>query len=427
MSQKERDQLQAEFTILSSLKHEHIVGYYHRDHLRQSQELFIYMEYCGGGDLGMVIKEFRTKRKQVPEDFVWRVFSQLTEALYRCHYGIEAPEPGTDLGSQKDPRSMLKNKNQAKMILHRDLKPENIFLLDDQSVKLGDFGLSKLMQSHDFASTYVGTPFYMSPEICAAEKYTLQSDIWAAGCIMYELCTGEPPFNAQTHLQLIQRIRKGEFKSLPNCYSKDLYNVIASCLKTNPMQRPDTASLLEVPYIWIARKAHEVSKLGRSLKLREEEADQKLSQAEERLGALENDRSTLREELDSTLRREWELKARLEIDKQVQAEVEKLRFRFEEEVEQRVTTRLLKMSHSSNPRPSSRALREVRNQPNRPSTDRGTHHSSIATTSTEEDFPSTTDLTDLSDLSIHSPAESTMKAFPPKKVENTFYAFQNYL
>ena len=57
-----------------------------------------------------------------------------------------------------------------------------VFLGEDNSVKLGDFGLSKMIKSHDFASTYVGTPFYMSPEICAAEKYTLKSDIWSLGC-----------------------------------------------------------------------------------------------------------------------------------------------------------------------------------------------------------------------------------------------------
>ena len=420
MSQKERDQLHAEFSILSSLKHEHIVGYYHREHLKHTQELFIYMEYCGGGDLGMVIRELRKNREYASEEFVWRVFSQLVTALYRCHYGVDAPEPGTDIQGQRDLRTVLKGKTQAKMILHRDLKPENIFLLEDQSVKLGDFGLSKLMQSHDFASTYVGTPFYMSPEICAAEKYTLQSDIWAAGCIMYELCTHEPPFNAQTHLQLIQKIRKGDFKPLPNIYSKDLGNVIASCLKTNPLQRPDTASLLTIPYIWIARKSHEVVQIGHSLKSREETAERKLQQAQERLAALEADRSTMREEIEATLRREWELKARLEIDRQVQLEVEKLRIRFEQEVDERVATQVERWQSSSS-RPSSRALRELQNPPVRPAS-RGNMnpHSSITTASAEEDFPSTTDLTDLSDLSIHSPNDSTVKAFPPKKTKTPF-------
>src|SRR5271154_2329520 len=133
------------------------------------------------------------------------------------------------------------------MILHRDLKPENIFLGDDQSVKLGDFGLSKLMQSHDFASTYVGTPFYMSPEICAAEKYTLKSDIWSLGCIIFELCAREPPSNAKSHFQLVQKIKEGKVGSLPPVYSQELGDVIRDCLRVNPDRRPDTAALLNLP------------------------------------------------------------------------------------------------------------------------------------------------------------------------------------
>ena len=125
MSLKEREQLHAEFSILSSLKHPNIVGYYHREHHKQTQELYIYMEYCGGGDLGSVIKDLKRTGEFAKEEFVWRILSQLVTALYRCHYGIDAPEPGSDLHRQKDPRTALKGKSQSVMILHRDLKPEN--------------------------------------------------------------------------------------------------------------------------------------------------------------------------------------------------------------------------------------------------------------------------------------------------------------
>lgn len=94
-----------------------------------------------------------------------------------------------------------------------------VFLGDNLQVKLGDFGLSKVMQSHDFASTYVGTPYYMSPEICASERYTLASDIWALGCITYELCARKVPFNANTQFQLVQKIKEGRVDPLPDNYS----------------------------------------------------------------------------------------------------------------------------------------------------------------------------------------------------------------
>lgn len=412
MSQKERDQLHAEFSILSSLNHSNIVGYYHREHLKDSQELYLYMEYCGGGDLGSVIKELKRNNEFAKEEFVWRIFSQIVTALYRCHYGVDPPEPGSELSRQKDSRPLPR----GKMILHRDLKPENIFLGEDQCVKLGDFGLSKIMQSHDFASTYVGTPFYMSPEICAAEKYTLYSDIWSLGCIMYELCTKEPPFNANSHLQLVQRIRKGEFKPIPSIYSKDLANVIASCLKTNPMQRPDTTSLLTVPYVWISRRQQEIVGLGKALKTREEVAEQKLRQAEERLSALEADKAAIRVELDAQLRREWELKARLEIDRQVQLELEKLRKKFDMEVEQKVAEVLAKQTRTT----ESRTLREIRN-PAGPVFDKeNLNPSSSVNTAGEDDFPSQTDISDFSDGLNLSPDASTVKSIPPKKTKTPF-------
>ncbi|KIV77736.1 hypothetical protein PV11_09517 [Exophiala sideris] len=415
MSQKERDQLHAEFSILSSLKHPHIVGYFHREHIKQSQELYLYMEYCGGGDLGSVIKELKRKNEYAKEEFVWRIFSQIITALYRCHYGVDPPEPGNDLSRQKDIRPTVA----GKMILHRDLKPENIFLGEDQSVKLGDFGLSKLMHSHDFASTYVGTPFYMSPEICAAEKYTLHSDIWSLGCIMYELCTREPPFNANSHLQLVQRIRKGEFKPIPSVYSKDLANVIASCLKTNPTHRPDTISLLTLPYVWIARRQQEMVSVGKALKSREEVAAQKLKQAEERLSALETDRAAMTAEIDAQVRREWEVKARLEIDRQVQMELESLRKQFNKEVDDRVAHIVAKQHQTI----GSRALKEVHNHTSPAFNKENLDPLSSVNTNGEEDFPSTTDITDLSDLSLNSPNISNgISASKPAKKSKTPFA-----
>lgn len=127
MSQKEREQLYAEFSILETLKHPNIVEYYHREHLKAQQELYLYMEYCGGGDLGAVVKNLKNLGRLAEEDYVWQIFSQIVAALYRCHYGVNAPEPGANVQKQaKNDRSApLKGKQAHRMILHRDLKPEN--------------------------------------------------------------------------------------------------------------------------------------------------------------------------------------------------------------------------------------------------------------------------------------------------------------
>lgn len=124
MSQKEREQLHAEFQILSGLRHPNIVAYYHREHLKLSQDLHFYMEYCGNGDLGRVIRDLALKNQYAEESFVWSILSQLVMALYRCHYGVDPPEVGKSvlgLGTLAKPKAP----QGGMTILHRDLKPEN--------------------------------------------------------------------------------------------------------------------------------------------------------------------------------------------------------------------------------------------------------------------------------------------------------------
>lgn len=266
-----------------------------------------------------------------------------------------------------------------------------VFLGDDNSVKLGDFGLSKLIQSHDFASTYVGTPFYMSPEICAAEKYTLKSDIWSLGCIIYELCTREPPFNAKSHYELVQKIKTGKVAPLPAVYSKELESVIKDCLRTNPDRRPDTAAFLNLPVVRLMRKENEVVQMSRILRKKEESLERSMREFERRI---EVEKSMIKEDLDASLRREWELKARLEIDRLVNDEIQQLQSKFEQEVQARVETELQKQKKTvsfSTEKPeelgSSLAPSDF------PTSSVGTG---------DGDFPSTTDLTEMSNHSIHS-------------------------
>jgi len=262
------------------------------------------------------------------------------------------------------------------------------------------------MQSHDFASTYVGTPFYMSPEICAAERYTLHSDIWSLGCIMYELCAKNPPFNAKTHFHLVQKIKVGRVEPLPGIYSPELQKAISNCLKTNPLERPDTAQLLNLPVVRLMRKEREVVEVARLLKTQEEQALRRAHDAESKLAKLTTRYENLRAEVESSVRREWEVKARLEIDRQIQSETEKLRKKFESEVRSRVDADVLRHLRSLN------APKDSLPSPPPESQD------SVAT-NTSTSFPSSTDLSSLSLDSPSSPKANSNPIPQPRKSTRT--------
>jgi NIMA (never in mitosis gene a)-related kinase len=162
----------------------------------------------------------------------------------------------------------------------------------------------------------------MSPEVCSNERYSMASDIWSLGCLIYELCTLNPPFNARSHIELFNKIKVGKYPPLPPVYSAELQKVVASCLQTNPNLRPDTSHFLNLPIVCVMRKQHEAVQLHRELQHKMDDVDKM--------------KCTLRNEIDASLRREWEVKARLEIDRRVEEEKQRLNGVFEVELDKRI-------------------------------------------------------------------------------------------
>ncbi|XP_033932053.1 serine/threonine-protein kinase Nek2 [Pseudochaenichthys georgianus] len=224
MGESEKQMLVSEVNLLRELKHPNIVKYHDRIIDRINAKLYIVMEYCEGGDLSSLIAQCIKVGRYLEEQFVLRVMAQLMLALKECH-------------RRSDGRAT---------VLHRDLKPANIFLDIKQNVKLGDFGLARIL-NHDtsFAKTFVGTPYYMSPEQIDRMSYNEKSDIWSLGCLLYELCALSPPFTAFRQKELAVKIREGKFRRIPYRYSEELNNLLCKMLNLKDYLRPSVESILQ--------------------------------------------------------------------------------------------------------------------------------------------------------------------------------------
>ncbi|KAM8995184.1 serine/threonine-protein kinase Nek4 isoform 5-T5 [Ara ararauna] len=219
-SNRERKAAEQEAQLLSQLKHPNIVTY------RESWQgedglLYIVMGFCEGGDLYHKLKE--QKGQLLPESQVVEWFVQIAMALQYLH---------------------------EKHILHRDLKTQNVFLTRTNIIKVGDLGIARVLENqYDMASTLIGTPYYMSPELFSNKPYNYKSDVWALGCCVYEMATLKHAFNAKDMNSLVYRIIEGKLPPMPKDYSPELVEIIRTMLSKRPEERPSVKNILRQPYI----------------------------------------------------------------------------------------------------------------------------------------------------------------------------------
>ena len=248
MKEKYKHHITSEINILKELHHPNIVKYYDRIIDKENTKIYIIMEYCPGGDLSQLIKRCRHQKQYISEDIIWKIFSQVVSALYACHT------------------------NKSGKILHRDIKPSNIFLDNENNVKLGDFGLSLMLNNEmNFAYSNVGTPYYMSPEQVDENKYNEKSDIWSLGCFLYELTALHPPFEAHNHLSLALKIKSGKVDKLPEKYSENLCKVIFWMMNVDQNKRPSIKDIILVPDVNIRIKERKIKEGYQKLKKFENE------------------------------------------------------------------------------------------------------------------------------------------------------------
>lgn len=205
-----------EVHILSKLNHSNIVKFYACYYV--DNYAMISMEYATSGNLAEYMYQRCPKLLQQQEILYY--FSQVLLGVDYIH-----------------------NKN----IIHRDLKAENILLTGKRGllVKIGDFGISKMLASAKKTATVIGTPYYLAPELCEGKPYDNKSDIWALGCLLYEMCTHKRAFEAETLVGLVKVIMNGSVHPIDlKIYDRSMQDLVDSMLSILPDKRPTVKELM---------------------------------------------------------------------------------------------------------------------------------------------------------------------------------------
>eukprot|EP00054_Salpingoeca_dolichothecata_P025719 m.181227 g.181227 ORF g.181227 m.181227 type:complete len:1072 (+) comp25448_c0_seq2:54-3269(+) len=197
----------------SQLRHPRVVRYFKS--FCEDNKLYIVMELCEGASLQDHINALVEKKQHMEENRIWRIFLQICMGLRYIH---------------KDKR-----------VVHRDLTPANIMIGWNDAIKITDFGLARQkMTETSFMMSSVGTLVYSCPEVIKNEPYGERADIWALGCILYQVAMLQPPFYASNIVALARKIVEGVYEPIPEGqYSPLMMEVIGACLTPDTSVRPD--------------------------------------------------------------------------------------------------------------------------------------------------------------------------------------------
>ena len=200
-----------EVEFMRLCRHQNVVQYIDALRCRADGELWIAMEFCAGGSVGDLVRG----QGPLSEREVAAVLRGSIAGLEYLH---------------------------SRPAIHRDVKGSNILLTGDGTVKLADFGVSATLD-HTAArrATFVGTPFWMAPEMLVEEDYDSKADIWSLGITAIEMAEGHPPMHGKQPMHALYQIPMLPPPTLkqPEMWSAVFVRFLALCLRKNPTMRPD--------------------------------------------------------------------------------------------------------------------------------------------------------------------------------------------
>ncbi|KAJ5899828.1 DNA damage response protein kinase DUN1 [Penicillium taxi] len=249
-SLSQTDTLQKEIAILKGVEHVNLLCL--KEVFDENDGAYLVLELAPQGELFNYI----VANQKLTERETRHVFQQLFEGL---KYLVNSPQILRDDAEVAD--NFIQH---DRGIVHRDIKPENILLADDSlKVKLGDFGLAKIIGEDSFTTTLCGTPSYVAPEILeesSKRQYTKAVDIWSLGVVLYVCLCGFPPFSDELctreyQYRLAQQIKLGKF-DYPSPYWDSVQDwaldLIDRMLCVDPVKRYTVEQCLEHP--WVTEK-----------------------------------------------------------------------------------------------------------------------------------------------------------------------------
>ncbi|XP_073052218.1 serine/threonine-protein kinase Nek6-like isoform X2 [Primulina eburnea] len=220
MTEKFKCTVNHEIDVISKLQHPYILEYKNA-WLDQGNCICIVTDYCEVGNISEKIRMARGA--YFPEEKLCKWLTQMLLAIDHLH---------------------------SHRVLHRNLKLSNIFITKENDIRLGDFGVGKLLDEEGLTSTVVGKPNYMCPELLTDNMpYGYKSDIWSLGCCMFEIAAHQQAFKAPDMAGLINKINKCLLSPFPHIYSSTLKQIIKSMLRKCPEHRPTAAELLRHPHL----------------------------------------------------------------------------------------------------------------------------------------------------------------------------------